>query len=127
MGLPDMRVPIQYALSFPKRLKSDFPRFSFSNYPNLSFEKPDTGVFRNLLLAYYALDKGGNIPCALNAANEVAVKAFLKDKIKFTEIPEIIEKAISKVSYVSTPAYEDFVNTDYETRIITSENINNKV
>jgi len=123
MGLPDMRLPIQYALTFPQRLKSNFPRFSFNCYPILSFEKPDIDVFRNLPLAYYALKKGGNAPCTLNAANEVVVKAFLNEKIKFTEMPDIIEKVMSKVSYINNPVYEDFVNTDIETRKITSDYI----
>ena len=88
MGLPDMKLPIQYALAFPERLKSDYPRFDFTNYPALTFDKPDTETFRNLSLAYDALKKGGNMPCILNAANEVAVDKFLKDEISFLEMPE---------------------------------------
>lgn len=116
MGLPDMKLPIQYALGYPLRLKSGFPRFDFFNYPALTFEQPDTKTFRNLSLAYEALKKGGNMPCALNAANEIAVDSFLKDKISFLEIPDIIEAAVSKTPFVTLPAYEDYVNTDKETR-----------
>ena len=124
MGLPDMKLPIQYALGYPQRLKSDFPRFNFMDYPALTFEKADTKTFRNLALAYEALEKCGNAPCALNAANEVVVDAFLKDKIGFMQMPEIIEKSIAKLQFVKTPGYEDFVHTDREARIYASELIN---
>lgn len=118
MGLPDMKLPIQYALSYPLRLKSGFPRFDFTRYPALTFEQPDTKTFRNLALAYEALGKGGNMPCALNAANEIAVDAFLKDVIGFPEIPDVIETVISKAQFIKQPSYDDYVNTDRETRII---------
>jgi 1-deoxy-D-xylulose-5-phosphate reductoisomerase len=118
MGLPDMRLPIQYALSYPHRLKSDFPRFNFIDFPSFSFEKPDTSTFRNLKLAFFALEKGGNMPCILNAANEVAVNEFLNDAIGFLEISEIIENCMVKVPYIAQPSYEDYVNTDKEARII---------
>jgi 1-deoxy-D-xylulose-5-phosphate reductoisomerase len=118
MGLPDMRLPIQYALAYPERLKSDFPRFSFTDYPSLSFEKPDIKTFRNLKLAYDALEKGGNMPCILNAANEVAVNEFLEENIGFTEISEIIEDCMLKVAYIARPSYDDYVETDKETRRI---------
>jgi 1-deoxy-D-xylulose-5-phosphate reductoisomerase len=124
MGLPDMKLPIQYALGYPQRLKSDFPRFNFMDYPALTFEKADTKTFRNLALAYEALEKCGNAPCALNAANEVVVDAFLKNKIGFMQMPEIIEKSIAKLQFVKTPGYEDFVHTDREARIYASELIN---
>jgi 1-deoxy-D-xylulose-5-phosphate reductoisomerase len=124
MGLPDMKLPIQYALGYPQRLKSDYPRFNFMDYPALTFEKADTKTFRNLALAYEALEKCGNVPCALNAANEVVVDAFLKDKIGFMQMPEIIEKSIAKLQFVKTPGYEDFVHTDREARIYASELIN---
>lgn len=124
MGLPDMKLPIQYALGYPQRLKSDFPRFNFMDYPALTFEKADTKTFRNLALAYEALEKCGNAPCALNAANEVVVDAFLKDKIGFMQMPDIIEKSIAKLQFVKTPGYEDFVHTDREARIYASELIN---
>lgn len=121
MGLPDMRVPIQFALSYPDRFKSDFPRFSFSDYPNLTFEQPDTETFRNLALAYESMRKGGNAPCILNAANEIVVDAFLQDKIGFLEISDIIETSLSKVSYIRSPKLEDYIFTDGETRRIVKE------
>ncbi|MEQ8472688.1 MAG: 1-deoxy-D-xylulose-5-phosphate reductoisomerase [Marinoscillum sp.] len=117
LGLPDMRLPIQYALSFPDRFKANYPRFDFTQYPELTFERPDTETFRNLQLAYDAIGKGGNHPCILNAANEVAVSEFLKDKIGFLEISEIIAECMDKVSFVKEPDLEDFINTDKETRI----------
>lgn len=117
LGLPDMRLPIQYALSFPDRFKADYPRFDFSEYPQLTFEKPDTETFRNLQLAYDALGKGGNHPCILNAANEVAVGEFLRDKIGFLEISDIIAECMAKVSFVKEPGLEDYINTDKETRV----------
>jgi 1-deoxy-D-xylulose-5-phosphate reductoisomerase len=116
MGLPDMRLPIQFALTYPERLKSDFPRFDFTNYPSLTFEKPDTKTFRNLALAFEALSRGGNMPCVLNAANEVAVEAFLKDRIGFLEMPELVERCLTKMDYIANPKYEDYVQTDTETR-----------
>jgi 1-deoxy-D-xylulose-5-phosphate reductoisomerase len=120
MGLPDMRLPIQYALGFPHRIKSNFERFNFLNYPNLSFEKPDADNFRCLALAYQALKKGGNTCCMLNAANEIAVDAFLKDKIGFTQIPNVIEQTITKATHIAKPSYNDFVSTDNEARGIAS-------
>ena len=117
MGLPDMRLPIQYAISYPERLKSDFPRFNFTDYAKLTFEEPDIKTFRNLALAYHALDKGGNIPCILNASNEVVVHAFLKDQIKFDEMPDVIEKMMSLMPFIKNPTYDDYVNTDNETRL----------
>jgi len=116
MGLPDMKLPIQYALSYPERLKSDFPRFNFLDYPNLTFEKPDVENFRNLALAYQALKVGGNMACILNAANEIVVSAFLKDKIGFLKMPDIIEMCMQKIGFIKQPTYEDFVITDKETR-----------
>lgn len=116
MGLPDMKLPIQYALTYPFRLKSDFKRFDFMQYPNLSFEQPDTKTFRNLALAYEAMNKGGNVPCIINAANEIAVAAFLKDKVGFLEMSDIIETCMAKVPFIQNPSYEDYVNTDAATR-----------
>ncbi len=118
LGLPDMRIPIQFALSYPERLKSDFPRFSFADYPSLTFEKPDIETFRNLQLAFNALEGGGNMPCVLNAANEVAVEYFLKDKIGFMEMSDLVEKCLAKIPYISSPDYQDYVDTDTETRNI---------
>ena len=121
MGLPDMRIPIQFALSYPNRLKSAFPRFSFADYPMLNFEKPDMDTFRNLSLAYEALRKGGNVPCILNAANEIAVDAFLKERIKFLQIPDLIEDCLTKVPFIKSSGLEDYFETDKETRILAKE------
>jgi 1-deoxy-D-xylulose-5-phosphate reductoisomerase len=124
LGLPDMRLPIQFAMSYPERLKSDFPRFDFANYPALTFEKPDTETFRNLALAFEAINRAGNMPCVLNAANEVAVAEFLKDRIGFLQMSDIVEECLEKMDYVRNPGYEDFVNTDKETRIKAFELVN---
>jgi 1-deoxy-D-xylulose-5-phosphate reductoisomerase len=112
LGLPDMRLPIQYALSYPKRLKSNLPRFNFSDYPQLTFEKPDYKVFRNLSIAFDVMKAGGNLPCAMNAANEIAVNAFLCDKLSFLRIPDVIEKTLMKVSFINNPVFEDYQQTD---------------
>jgi 1-deoxy-D-xylulose-5-phosphate reductoisomerase len=124
LGLPDMRLPIQFALSYPERLKTDFERLDFTNYPALTFEKPDTETFRNLALAFEALRRGGNMPCVLNAANEVAVEQFLKEKIGFLEMPDLVEHCLGKMHYIAKPVLEDYVNTDRETRIKALEMIN---
>lgn len=116
MGLPDMKLPIQFAMTFPERLKTDFPRFNFLDYPALTFEQPDTNTFRNLALAFEALAKGGNMPCVLNAANEIAVEKFLKDEIGFLEMSDLVEESMQKVSFIERPSYEDYVQTDNETR-----------
>lgn len=118
MGLPDMKLPIQFALTYPDRLKTDFERFNFMDYPNLTFEKPDQDTFTNLALAYDVMKKGGNAACVLNAANEIAVDAFLKDKIKFLDIADINAKTIEKSSFINHPNYEDFVNSNEEARKI---------
>lgn len=120
MGLPDMKLPIQYALSFPDRLPSTFKRFSFFDYPKLTFEQPNTKNFRNLALAFEALNQGGNMPCILNAANEVVVQAFLTDRISFLQMPEIIEQTMSKITYLKSPVLEDYIQTDKEARILAS-------
>ena len=125
MGLPDMKLPIQYALSYPDRLPSKFKRFSFADFPNLSFEKPDLKTFRCLPLAFNAMEKGGNMPCVLNAANEVAVNAFLSDRISFLRIPSVIEKTMEKVTFIKKPAYQDYVNSDMESRRAAKELIEN--
>lgn len=116
MGLPDMKLPIQYALSYPNRLQTNFPRLDFAHHASLTFEEPDLKRFRNLHLAYKAISKGGTAPCALNAANEVVVEAFLHDKIGFMEMPELIEKAITQTSYVEKPTLEDYFEVDKEAR-----------
>jgi len=124
MGLPDMRLPIQYALGYPGRLKSEFPRFDFFNYPQLTFEKPDIKIFRNLALAFEALEKGGNMPCILNAANEIAVEAFLGNRIGFAKMPDLIEKCLESVHFVEKPALDDYFLTDKAARIKATELIN---
>ncbi len=116
MGLPDMKLPIQYALGYPQRLKADFPRLDFTQYPTLTFEQPDPATFRNLALAYAALDKGGNQPCVVNAANEVVVAAFLRDEIGFLEMSGVIAHCVERVAFVATPTYEDYVTSDSEAR-----------
>ncbi|OZI08033.1 1-deoxy-D-xylulose-5-phosphate reductoisomerase [Siphonobacter sp. BAB-5385] len=121
MGLPDMRLPIQFALGYPNRMPSDFPRFNFMDYPTLSFEQPDAKTFRNLALAYAALERGGNACCILNAANEVAVAEFLNDRIGFLEMSDLIGECLEKVSYQANPSYEDYVQTDTETRRLAAE------
>lgn len=124
MGLPDMRVPIMFALSYPDRLKADFPRFNFMDYPQLTFEQPDSDTFRNLALAFHALGREGNAACILNAANEVVVSAFLEDKISFLGMSEVIENCLDKVHFIKTPSLEDYIATDKETRIKALELIN---
>jgi 1-deoxy-D-xylulose-5-phosphate reductoisomerase len=121
MGLPDMKLPIQYALGYPLRLRSDFPRFNFTDYPQLTFEKPDLKLFRNLSLAYEALKKGGNMPCIINAANEIAVASFLEGKIPFLKISDIIEQCMEKISHIAKPSLDDYISTDEETRAFASK------
>lgn len=117
LGLPDMKLPIQYAMAYPQRIKNVFPRFSFADFANLTFEAPDTKTFRNLALAFDALAIGGNCPCVINAANEVVVEAFLKEKIGFLQMSDIIEECMQTVAKVAKPSYEDYVFTDKEARI----------
>lgn len=121
MGLPDMKLPIQFAIGFPDRLKSDFPRFDFLNYPSLTFEQADTDTFRNLALAYSAMEKGGNAPCILNAANEVAVEAFLNDRVGFLQMSDVLDNCLAKTTFVAKPSYEDYVATDTEARKLALE------
>ena len=116
MGLPDMKLPIQYALGFPNRIPCDFPRFSFKKYPQLSFEEPDYKTFRNLGLAIEALKKGGNMPCVLNAANEIAVWAFLKNRIGFLDITAVVEKTMAKIDFIEKPTLEEYFESDGEAR-----------
>jgi 1-deoxy-D-xylulose-5-phosphate reductoisomerase len=116
MGLPDMKLPIQYALGFPNRIPCDFPRFSFKKYPQLSFEEPDYKTFRNLGLALEALKKGGNMPCVLNAANEIAVWAFLKNRIGFLDITAVVEKTMAKIDFIEKPTLEEYFESDGEAR-----------
>ena len=121
LGMPDMRVPIQYAFSYPDRLKSSFPRMDFNLCTQLTFEQPDTTRFRNLALAYEALHQGGNMPCIVNAANEVVVAAFLKDEISFLGMSDVIAHAMQHTSFIQHPTYEDYVLTDAEARRIAKE------
>ena len=116
MSLPDMRIPIQYALGYPERIGSKFPRFSFSRVSEFSFEQPDIKKFRNLALAFNALEKGGNMPCIINAANEVVVEAFLNNNINFLEMPDVIEKCMDAVKFIKNPSYDDYFMTDSLTR-----------
>lgn len=116
MGLPDMKLPIQYALGYPERLNASFPRFDFVKYPSLTFEQPDIATFSNLALAIEAMRRGGNAPCVINAANEIAVAAFLKDKIGFLEMTDLIEDCLQKIAFVAHPTLEDYIATDEATR-----------
>ena len=118
LGMPDMRLPIQYAFSYPQRIKASFDRLDFSKMSELTFEQPDTNRFRCLALAYEALNQGGNMACIVNAANEVVVSAFLKDRIPFLRMSEVIEQSMAKVPFIQTPTYEDYVATDAEARRI---------
>lgn len=127
MGLPDMRLPIQYAMAYPQRIGSDFPRFDFLQYPHLTFEKADQSTFRNLAIAYEAMAKGGNMPCIINAANEIAVEAFLKDEIGFLEISELIEKCAEKGSFIAHPTISDYFESDIEIRQLATSLIRSRV
>ena len=122
LGLPDMRIPIQFALSYPDRLKSNFERFNFANYPQLTFEQPDVKTFRNLQLAYDALAAGGNAPCILNAANEIAVAAFLNRQIGFLEMSDLIEETLNQANFLARPQLEDYIESDRQAREL-SENL----
>lgn len=121
LGMPDMRLPIQYAFSYPQRIQSSFERLDFSRLTELTFEQPDTRRFRNLALAYEALHQGGNMPCIVNAANEVVVAAFLEDRISFLGMSDVIEQTMTRVAFLKEPTYEDYVATDQEARRIASE------
>lgn len=126
LGMPDMRLPIQYAFSYPDRVHSSFERLDFTKCANLTFEQPDITRFRNLALAYEAMNRGGNMPCIVNAANEVVVAAFLRDEISFLGMSDVIEKVMSRVSFVKTPMFDDYMATDSETRRIAREMIRNR-
>ncbi|RZK91728.1 MAG: 1-deoxy-D-xylulose-5-phosphate reductoisomerase [Pedobacter sp.] len=121
MGVPDMKLPIHYALAYPERLKTDFERFSFLKYPELTFSKADTKSFRNLELAYRAMDRAGNMPCILNAANEIVVDAFLKDKIGFLQMSDVIEQCMEEMGFLTQPTINDYLETDKLTRIFAGE------
>lgn len=123
MGLPDMRLPIQFALTYPHRLKADFPRFDFTQYPALTFEQPDLKTFRNLQFAFDALERGGNMACIINAANEIAVAAFLGDEIGFLEMSDLIETCMQRVTFIQQPTLADYIETDAETRKVAKESV----
>jgi 1-deoxy-D-xylulose-5-phosphate reductoisomerase len=125
LGLPDMKLPIQYALAYPNRLANKFPRFNFLDYPNLTFEQPDPKTFKNLQLAFEALKMGGNSPCIINAANEVVVDAFLHDKVGFVEMSDLIAETLQKCTFVKTPTLEDYISSDAQARRLTLDNIKN--
>lgn len=125
MGLPDMKLPIQYALAYPVRLPNDFKRFSFRDFTKLSFDQPDYKTFRNLALAQEAMEKGGNLPCVMNAANEVVVHAFLGNKVGFLEMSEMIEKTMEKVPFVAAPTLADCEHSDHEARAYAAELVKN--
>ena len=116
MGLPDMKLPIQYALAFPNRIESKFPRYDFKKPNTLTFEEPDIKTFRNLALATEALFKGGNLPCILNAANEIAVFAFLRNRIGFLDITEMVERTLEKITFIENPTLDEYFETDGEAR-----------
>jgi 1-deoxy-D-xylulose-5-phosphate reductoisomerase len=120
MGLPDMKLPIQYALAYPQRIKNNFKRLDFKNYPNFTFEQPDYKTFKNLALAKDAMFKGGNAACVLNAANEIVVDAFLKNKIGFLEMSEIIEQCLEKITFIEKPSLQDYISCNTETRLLAS-------
>ena len=125
LGLPDMKLPIHYALAYPQRVNSNFERFNFLNYPELTFTQADTKSFRNLELAFTAMEKGGNMPCILNAANEVVVEAFLKDKIGFLQMSEVIEKCMQQMDFVAQPTLNNYLETEKQTRIFASQHVTN--
>jgi len=121
-----MRIPIQFALSYPDRLKTSFERFDFSKYPQLTFEQPDIETFRNLQLAYQALAAGGNSPCILNAANEVAVAAFLNQQLGFLEMSDLIEETLNRSKFIAKPVLEDYMETDQQARAFTENLLKSK-
>lgn len=121
MGLPDMKLPIHYAMAYPQRVQSNFPRFNFMDYPQLTFQQPDRDVFRNLDLAYQAMNQGGNMPCIINAANEVVVNAFLEDRIGFLEMSDVIARCMSDIAFIAEPTLNNYLETDQHTRIFAGQ------
>lgn len=121
LGLPDMKLPIHYALAYPQRIKSDFKRFNFIDYPELTFTKADSETFRNLQLAFNAMEKAGNMPCIINAANEIVVDAFLKDKIGFLQMSDVIEECMQEIKFIANPTLQNYLETDKHTRIFAIE------
>ena len=116
LGLPDMKLPIQYALGFPKRITNDFPRCDLKKIGTLTFEEPDLRTFRNLSLAMHALNKGGNLPCIMNAANEIAVYAFLRNRIGFLDMTDVIERVMDRISFIEKPSLQEYFDSDGEAR-----------
>lgn len=125
MGLPDMKLPIQYAMAYPERIENIYPRFNFADFPNLSFEQADKTTFRNLALAFDALNAGGNMPCVINAANEVVVAEFLKDRIGFLKMSDIIEQCMSEIAFKAEPSLDDYLESDRITRVLAQELVTN--
>ncbi|MGN7204630.1 1-deoxy-D-xylulose-5-phosphate reductoisomerase [Pedobacter sp. SAFR-022] len=121
MGLPDMKLPIHYAMAYPARVQTNFPRFNFMDYPELTFQQPDRTAFRNLELAYQAMNQGGNMPCIINAANEVVVNAFLEDRIGFLEMSDVIARCMSDVQFIAAPTLNNYLETDQHTRIFAGQ------
>lgn len=121
MGLPDMKLPIQYAMAYPNRIENNYPRFNFMDFPNLSFEQADRKTFRNLALAFDALNAGGNMPCIINAANEIVVAEFLKDRLGFLQMSDMIEKCMSEIAFIAEPGIDDYIETDRSTRLYAKE------
>lgn len=121
LGLPDMKLPLQYAFAYPVRIPNTYRRFNFLEHPELTFESPDTGTFPNLEIAYEAMRRGGNSPCVINAANEIVVSAFLNDRIRFLHMSEVIERCMDRIAYLPGPALNDYLETDRETRIMAGE------
>lgn len=126
MGLPDMKLPIQYAIAYPERVANNFPRFNFIDFPSLSFEQADKKTFRNLALAFDALNTGGNMPCVINAANEVVVAEFLNDRLGFLQMSDVIESCMSEISFVGEPTLDDYLETDRQTRLYAQDLVTNK-
>jgi 1-deoxy-D-xylulose-5-phosphate reductoisomerase len=121
MGLPDMKLPIHYAMAYPQRVQTNFPRFNFMDHQQLTFQQPDREVFRNLELAYQAMNQGGNMPCIINAANEVVVNAFLEDRIGFLEMSDVIERCMSDIAFIAEPTLHNYLETDQHTRIFAGQ------
>ena len=126
MGVPDMKLPIHYAMAYPERIQSQFPRFNFMEYPELTFCKPDMDTFRNLQLAYTALEKGGNMPCIINAANEIVLEAFLNYRIGFLEMSDVIEQCMSDLTFIQAPSLNNYLETDQHTRIFARQLVTKK-
>jgi 1-deoxy-D-xylulose-5-phosphate reductoisomerase len=125
LGLPDMKLPIHYAMAYPRRVQSNFPRFNFMDYPELTFQQPDRVAFRNLDLAYKAMRMGGNMPCIINAANEIVVNAFLEDRIGFLEMSDVIERCMADLQFIESPTLNNYLETDQHTRIFAGQLVTN--